>query len=207
MTESQTTTTNNATPSSAAPAATGAAALPPTPVDPTGTTAAAAAPAKDPATQTINMRCLIVTQDASIIIGKGGKHVNEIRVSMSLLLVSNLTFSYKCLSAGLQEKSSARVNISESIPGNPERILSVQGPLDAVSKVRVWHKSSSISYTDTPSAYPPPSSRHLVSSSDESTMNRLINPLSLVLEPSRSSSSSPTLGWVACAFVISGQLT
>jgi poly(rC)-binding protein 2/3/4 len=81
MTESQTTTTNNATPSSAAPAATGAAALPPTPVDPTGTTAAAAAPAKDPATQTINMRCLIVTQDASIIIGKGGKHVNEIRVS------------------------------------------------------------------------------------------------------------------------------
>jgi hypothetical protein len=116
-------------------------------------------------------------------------------------LVSNSTFSYKCLSAGLQEKSSARVNISESIPGNPERILSVQGPLDAVSKVRVWHKSSSISYTDTPSAYPPPSSRHLVSSSDESTMNRLINPLSLVLEPSRSSSSSPTLGWVACALL------
>jgi len=109
MAEAQTTatTTNNATPSSAAPAATGAAALPPTPVDPTGTTAAASAPAKDPATQSINMRCLIVTQDASIIIGKSGKHVNEIR-----------------------EKSSARVNISESIPGNPERILSVQGPLD-----------------------------------------------------------------------------
>jgi poly(rC)-binding protein 2/3/4 len=83
MAEPQTTaTTNNATPSSAAPAATGAAALPPTPVDPTGTTAAASAPAKDPATQSINMRCLIVTQDASIIIGKSGKHVNEIRVSI-----------------------------------------------------------------------------------------------------------------------------
>lgn len=61
----------------------------------------------------IHMRCLIVTQDASIIIGKAGSHVNEIR-----------------------EKSGARVMVSESIPGNPERILNVSGPLDAVSKVR-----------------------------------------------------------------------
>lgn len=60
----------------------------------------------------IHMRCLIVTQDASIIIGKKGSHVNEIR-----------------------EKSGARVVVSESIPGNPERILNVSGPLDAVSKV------------------------------------------------------------------------
>ncbi|EPQ57973.1 hypothetical protein GLOTRDRAFT_36380 [Gloeophyllum trabeum ATCC 11539] len=59
----------------------------------------------------IHMRCLIVTQDASIIIGRGGAHVNEIR-----------------------EKSGARVMVSESIPGNPERILNVSGPLDAVSK-------------------------------------------------------------------------
>jgi heterogeneous nuclear rnp K-like protein len=62
----------------------------------------------------IHMRCLIVTQDASIIIGKAGAHVNEIR-----------------------EKSGARVMVSESIPGNPERILNVSGPLDAVSKVRL----------------------------------------------------------------------
>jgi heterogeneous nuclear rnp K-like protein 2 len=62
----------------------------------------------------IHMRCLIVTQDASIIIGKGGSHVNEIR-----------------------EKSGARVMVSESIPGNPERILNVSGPLDAVSKVSI----------------------------------------------------------------------
>lgn len=60
----------------------------------------------------IHMRCLIVTQDASIIIGRGGKHVNEIR-----------------------EKSGARVMVSESVAGNPERILNVSGPLDAVSKV------------------------------------------------------------------------
>jgi poly(rC)-binding protein 2/3/4 len=35
----------------------------------------------------------------------------------------------------VQEKSGARVTISESIPGNPERILNVFGALDAVSKV------------------------------------------------------------------------
>ncbi|KZT09742.1 uncharacterized protein LAESUDRAFT_518878 [Laetiporus sulphureus 93-53] len=71
----------------------------------TSSTTSAAAPAN------IHMRCLIVTQDASIIIGKGGSHVNEIR-----------------------GKSGARVMVSESIPGNPERILNVSGPLDAVSK-------------------------------------------------------------------------
>lgn len=60
----------------------------------------------------ISMRCLIVTQDASIIIGRAGAHVNEIR-----------------------QKSGAKVMVSESIPGNPERILNVGGPLDAVSKV------------------------------------------------------------------------
>ncbi|ODN82221.1 hypothetical protein L202_02507 [Cryptococcus amylolentus CBS 6039] len=65
----------------------------------------------DPGPQQISMRSLIVTQDASIIIGRGGAHVNEIR-----------------------DKSSARVTVSESIPGNPERILNVSGPLDAVAK-------------------------------------------------------------------------
>jgi poly(rC)-binding protein 2/3/4 len=35
----------------------------------------------------------------------------------------------------IRDKSSARVMVSESIPGNPERILNVSGPLDAVSKV------------------------------------------------------------------------
>ncbi|WVQ97998.1 hypothetical protein IAU59_005118 [Kwoniella sp. CBS 9459] len=71
-----------------------------------------AAPVKSEAPpQQIAMRSLIVTQDASIIIGRGGAHVNEIR-----------------------EKSSARVTVSESIPGNPERILNVSGPLDAVAK-------------------------------------------------------------------------
>ncbi|GJE96437.1 KH domain-containing protein [Phanerochaete sordida] len=89
----------------------------PSSADPTGESAAATSGAPStpssgatPAAN-IHMRCLIVTQDASIIIGKGGSHVNEIR-----------------------EKSGARVMVSESIPGNPERILNVSGPLDAVSK-------------------------------------------------------------------------
>ncbi|BGP23297.1 PAB1 binding protein [Rhodotorula toruloides] len=67
--------------------------------------------AQSPAAQTITMRTLIVTQDASIIIGKQGKNINEIR-----------------------DKSGAKLNITESVPGNPERIMSVTGALDAVSK-------------------------------------------------------------------------
>ena len=77
----------------------------------TSATPSASTNSNSPASAMIHMRCLIVTQDASIIIGKGGSHVNEIR-----------------------EKSGARVVVSESIPGNPERILNVSGPLDAVSK-------------------------------------------------------------------------
>ncbi|KAK0528352.1 PAB1 binding protein [Tilletia horrida] len=61
--------------------------------------------------QMISMRALIITSDASIIIGKSGKHINEIR-----------------------DKSGARLNISETVAGNPERILTVSGQLDAVSK-------------------------------------------------------------------------
>ncbi|GEM06939.1 poly(rC)-binding protein 2/3/4 [Rhodotorula toruloides] len=50
--------------------------------------------AQSPAAQTITMRTLIVTQDASIIIGKQGKNINEIR-----------------------DKSGAKLNITESAFG------------------------------------------------------------------------------------------
>lgn len=43
---------------------------------------AAPVTAAEPPAQQIAMRCLIVTQDASIIIGRAGAHVNEIRVSL-----------------------------------------------------------------------------------------------------------------------------
>lgn len=81
-------------------------------IDKDGHDAASSGTASGATVATIHMRCLIVTQDASIIIGKAGAHVNEIR-----------------------EKSGAKVMVSESIPGNPERILNVSGALDAVSKV------------------------------------------------------------------------
>lgn len=84
------------------------------------------------------MRCLIVTQDASIIIGKGGAHVNEIR-----------------------EKSGARVMVSESIPGNPERILNVSGPLDAVSKVCLFVIPLPNPFL---TSYPPPLHKRLLGS-------------------------------------------
>jgi len=68
--------------------------------------------APDSAAPQITIKALIVTQDASIIIGKAGAHIKEIR-----------------------EKAGARVSVSDQIPGNPERILNITGPLDAVSKV------------------------------------------------------------------------
>lgn len=34
----------------------------------------------------------------------------------------------------IRDKAGAKVGVSEAIPNNPERILSVTGPLDAVSK-------------------------------------------------------------------------
>ncbi|CAH7687826.1 hypothetical protein BY996DRAFT_4583914, partial [Phakopsora pachyrhizi] len=64
-----------------------------------------------PSSQTIQMRALIVIQDASIIIGKGSWQIKEI-----------------C------EKSRGRATISEAVPGNAEQNLTVGRPLDAVSK-------------------------------------------------------------------------
>lgn len=118
-------------------------------------------PPPPPPSAHIHMRCLIVTQDASIIIGKAGSHVNEIR-----------------------EKSGARVMVSESIPGNPERILNVSGPLDAVSKVRqnfpipVFSLLISVSFSPRPS----------VSSCVGSMTSPSMCPPCLAVEPSPSSS-------------------
>lgn len=117
-----TTTTSSSSTSDAAPVAAPAVAAPTVSAPPVIATAAAPVthppPALPPqqqsldvATSQIAMRTLIVTQDASIIIGRAGKNVNEIR-----------------------EKSGARVTITESLPGNPERVMTVSGQLDAVSK-------------------------------------------------------------------------
>lgn len=60
----------------------------------------------------ISLRSLVSTKDAGVIIGRGGKNVSEIR-----------------------EYSAARVTISDIVQGAIERILTVSGPVNAVSKV------------------------------------------------------------------------
>lgn len=62
--------------------------------------------------ENISIRSLVGTKDAGVIIGRGGKNVSDIR-----------------------ELSSARVTISEIVPGAYERILTVTGPVNAVAKV------------------------------------------------------------------------
>ncbi|KAH7107970.1 hypothetical protein BKA62DRAFT_680557 [Auriculariales sp. MPI-PUGE-AT-0066] len=59
----------------------------------------------------IHMRCLILTQDASVIIGKGGKRIAQTR-----------------------NFSSARILISEAVFGSTERILNVSGQIENVAK-------------------------------------------------------------------------
>ncbi|ORX52828.1 hypothetical protein DM01DRAFT_1363232 [Hesseltinella vesiculosa] len=59
----------------------------------------------------IAVRSLVSTKDAGIIIGRGGRNVNEIR-----------------------EYSSARVNVTENVQGAFERILTVVGPAEAIAK-------------------------------------------------------------------------
>ncbi|KAI8339495.1 hypothetical protein BC941DRAFT_420644 [Chlamydoabsidia padenii] len=59
----------------------------------------------------VSLRSLVGTKDAGIIIGRGGKNVNEIR-----------------------EYSYARVTVSGNVPGAFERILTVNGSVDSVAK-------------------------------------------------------------------------
>lgn len=61
----------------------------------------------------ISLRSLVSTKDAGVIIGRGGKNVSDIR-----------------------EISTARVTISDIVPGAYERILTVTGPVKAVAKVK-----------------------------------------------------------------------
>lgn len=62
--------------------------------------------------EAVFIRSLVSTKDAGVIIGRGGKNVSDIR-----------------------EMSSARVTISEIVPGAYERILTVSGVIPAVAKV------------------------------------------------------------------------
>lgn len=70
-THTHSSSTGDAGPSTGATISAPPTSIPATPAKPTEGT---------PTGQQISMRALIVTQDASVIIGRGGTHVNEIRV-------------------------------------------------------------------------------------------------------------------------------
>lgn len=148
-----------------------AAANPDLPANPEAANADAAAAST--AAATIQMRALIVTQDASIIIGKQGKNVNEIR-----------------------DKSGAKITITEAVPGNPERIMVIAGQLDAVSKVSQKSPLFPRSRLDLTFSHFFSLARLSVSSFDESTTNLSTFPRFLVPVPSLSDSLFPTLEWV-----------
>ena len=156
-------------PPSSSVSASVAAANPDLPANPEAANADAAAATT--AAASIQMRALIVTQDASIIIGKQGKNVNEIR-----------------------DKSGAKITITEAVPGNPERIMVIAGQLDAVSKVSFQSHLSLFEASHSSETLA--MHRLSVSSFDESTMNRSTFPQFPVPEPSLSDSSFPTLVWV-----------
>ncbi|KAJ1550240.1 hypothetical protein HK405_001077, partial [Cladochytrium tenue] len=63
------------------------------------------------AARAVQMRALISTKEAAIIIGKLGKNIADIR-----------------------DQSGAKVVVSENVQGAMERVLSVVGPIDAVAK-------------------------------------------------------------------------
>lgn len=61
---------------------------------------------------TLTLRALVTTKEAGIIIGKGGKNVADIR-----------------------DQSGVKAGVSKVVPGVHERVLSVSGTVEAVSKV------------------------------------------------------------------------
>lgn len=82
------------------------------------------APDATPASFEVQFRGLIPCSDANVIIGKGGRSAAEIR-----------------------QLSGARIQVSASVPDNPERLLTVSGPLEAVARafgllVRRLHNES-----------------------------------------------------------------
>jgi heterogeneous nuclear rnp K-like protein 2 len=77
----------------------------------TGTAAQSRSPSPT-AQDTLTLRALVSTKDAGVIIGKAGKNV-----------------------ADLREQTGVKAGVSKVIPGVHERVLTVTGSVEAVSKV------------------------------------------------------------------------
>jgi hypothetical protein len=74
-----------------------------------------------PAQDTLTLRALVSTKDAGVIIGKAGKNV-----------------------ADLREQTGVKAGVSKVIPGVHERVLTVTGSVEAVSKVSCVSSHSKI---------------------------------------------------------------
>jgi heterogeneous nuclear rnp K-like protein 2 len=77
----------------------------------TGAAAQSRSPSPPPH-DTLTLRALVSTKDAGVIIGKAGKNV-----------------------ADLREQTGVKAGVSKVIPGVHERVLTVTGSVEAVSKV------------------------------------------------------------------------
>jgi heterogeneous nuclear rnp K-like protein len=98
-----------------------------------------AADAGDMPAMNASLRALIVSADASIIIGKQGKHINEVReksgARLAIVSAGHQT-THPAHNVRFRNFTDIRMSSqSQSVQGNPERIMTVSGPLDAVSKV------------------------------------------------------------------------
>lgn len=89
----------------------------------TGTAAQSRSPSPS-AQDTLTLRALVSTKDAGVIIGKAGKNV-----------------------ADLREQTGVKAGVSKVIPGVHERVLTVTGSVDAVSKVSYLFSHSKVLFT------------------------------------------------------------
>lgn len=92
----------------------------------------ASLPASVEAVPTICIRALILTQEASIIIGKGERPSALFQTTTKQLTPSNAGGSHI---KEIRERAGAKVSVSDHDPNEPDRVVYVTGPLDAVSKV------------------------------------------------------------------------
>ena len=85
----------------------------------------------------ITLRALVTSKEAGVIIGKGGKNV-----------------------ADLREQTGVKAGVSKPVVGIPERVLTISGILNGVSKA---YSMSASTLVDSPPLPPPSSSSHLYS--------------------------------------------
>ena len=128
--------------------------------------------------QVINMRCLIVTMDASVIIGKQGRHIAEIRVGSELMVTAiSRARGADCGVTTEHRAKRTRGLTSQSLsPETPKEFSAFKERLmPSPRRVfgRALQSSSPFTQLIRDRIYSDPTNRPLDSSSGGSTMNRL----------------------------------